>query len=80
AQGISSEALVSGTAVELRRNWIFGNSGYGISNADNGAAIDAILNYWGHASGPKHATLNSGGQGNQVSNKVDFDPWHQDED
>ncbi len=80
AQGISSEALVSGTAVELRRNWIFGNSGYGISNADNGATIDAILNYWGDASGPKHATLNSGGQGNQVSNKVDFDPWHQDED
>ncbi|HBI57395.1 MAG TPA: hypothetical protein DDY38_11265 [Firmicutes bacterium] len=80
AQGILSDALASGTAVKLRRNWIFGNSGYGISNADNGAAIDAILNYWGHASGPKHATLNSGGQGNQVSNKVDFDPWHQDED
>ena len=64
--------------MELRRNWIYGNSSYGIENG-NGAAIDAIRNYWGDKSGPYHAS-NTGGQGNAVSDNVDFDPWHQDVD
>lgn len=79
AQGILTDALVTGTTVELRRNRIFGNSSYGISNASSGATIDAILNYWGDKSGPYHST-NSSGLGNSVSDKVDFAPWHQDAD
>ena len=79
AQGIKSEALAEGTKVELRRNWIFDNNGYGILNG-NGEVIDAALNYWGHTSGPYHAEQNDDGQGNQVSDKVNFFPWYQDED
>ena len=77
AQGINSEALAEGTKVELRRNWIFDNTGYGILNG-NSEVIDAILNYWGHTSGPYHAEQNDDGQGNQVSNNVNFFPWYQD--
>jgi uncharacterized repeat protein (TIGR02543 family) len=58
------------STVELRRNWIYGNSSYGIENG-SGATIDAILNYWGDKSGPKHST-NTGGLGNAVSDNVEF--------
>jgi uncharacterized repeat protein (TIGR02543 family) len=77
-KGVYADALTSGITVELRRNWIYGNSSYGIENG-NGATIDAIRNYWGDKSGPYHAT-NTGGQGNAVSDNVNFDPWHQDAD
>ncbi|MGI6176802.1 MAG: InlB B-repeat-containing protein, partial [Christensenellales bacterium] len=80
AQGILSDALTVGTKVEVRCNWIFDNSGYGISNASSGATIDAILNYWGHVTGPHHAELNKNGEGNAVGDNVNFVPWHQDAD
>ncbi|TLN18719.1 hypothetical protein FDZ74_06845, partial [bacterium] len=38
-------------------------------------AFDATSNYWGHASGPYHPTLNSAGLGSTVSDRVAFDPW-----
>ena len=66
--------------VEVHRNCIFGNHAYGISNHVDGATIDAILNYWGYESGPRHDELNSSGQGNSVSDNVNFAPWYQDED
>lgn len=37
--------------------------------------VDARNNWWGHASGPKHPTLNPDGQGNAVGDGVLFDPW-----
>ncbi len=39
------------------------------------ATVDARLNWWGAASGPYHATLNSTGAGNAVSDGIDFVPW-----
>lgn len=80
AQGILVDALASGTEVEVHRNWIIGNHAYGVSNDVTGATIDATLNYWGHESGPKHDGLNSSGQGNSVSDNVNFAPWYQDKD
>ena len=77
-RGVYADALASDTTVELHHNWIYGNSAYGIENG-SGAAIDATLNYWGVTSGPYHST-NTSGIGNQVSDNVDFNPWHQDED
>jgi hypothetical protein len=79
AQGIKSDTLASGAKVEIRQSWIQNNTLYGIQNG-SGAAIDAILNYWGHTSGPRHATTNTSGQGNEVSNNVNYNPWHQDEE
>ena len=69
-KGFYSDTLATGTTVELRRNWIYDNTSYGIENG-SGATIDAILNYWGAKSGPKHSS-NTGGLGDDVSDNVDF--------
>ena len=37
--------------------------------------LDARYNWWGHASGPYHPTLNPGGQGDTVGDRVAFAPW-----
>ncbi|ABY33334.1 MAG TPA: hypothetical protein DEF43_06360 [Chloroflexus aurantiacus] len=37
--------------------------------------IDARYNYWGHATGPYHATQNPTGQGNGVGDNILFYPW-----
>ncbi|NLA11184.1 MAG: DUF1565 domain-containing protein, partial [Firmicutes bacterium] len=77
--GIKSDNLAAGTKVEIWENWIHDNNVCGIQNG-SGESIDVILNYWGDVSGPYHATTNTGGEGNEVSDKVDYDPWYQDED
>ena len=51
------------------------NTGYGVFNADPSVMVDAKHNWWGHDSGPYHATANPSGQGSAVSDYVDFDPW-----
>jgi hypothetical protein len=57
----------------IRNSNIYNNT-YGINNVGPDT-VDARANYWGAASGPYHLTLNPGGTGNEVSNKVLFDPW-----
>jgi hypothetical protein len=42
---------------------------------DGEETVDAIYNWWGHASGPYHPMANPSGIGNPVSNDVDFEPW-----
>jgi hypothetical protein len=37
--------------------------------------LDANCNWWGDCSGPYNDTLNPYGQGDQVDDYVDFDPW-----
>ncbi|WP_227687062.1 T9SS type A sorting domain-containing protein [Spirosoma arboris] len=58
----------------LQSNKIYSNSDYGINNAGSDT-LDARSTYWGTPSGPYHATLNSTGTGNKVSDKVLFVPW-----
>ena len=76
-QGVHAGDLAAGTTVILQRNLIYGNSSYGISNG-SGAEIEAILNYWGHPSGPQHGT-NPVGSGDAVTDNVSYDPWFLDE-
>ncbi len=45
---------------------------------DLGEYLDARLNWWGHETGPYHPTLNPLGQGDEVGDGVDFDPWYHD--
>ncbi len=45
----------------------------GVRNAGIPSSIDARNNYWGHLSGPTHSS-NSDGQGDPVTDNVDFDP------
>ena len=64
------------TNVSITENQIFGNDGFGIKVNNAGAAvIDAIQNYWGHATGPTHSS-NTNGKGDTVSDNVTFDPWY----
>jgi len=37
--------------------------------------VNAGGNWWGHATGPQHETLNPEGQGDRVIGDVDFGPW-----
>jgi len=59
----------------IRRNAIHENLDFGLVNADDGLTVDAILNWWGHTSGPFNADQNPGGLGDAVSDYVAFDPW-----
>ena len=63
------------STLEAQFNSIVGNTPFGVLNA-GGERVDATYNWWGHASGPFHAT-NPGGAGNPVSDDVIFEPWVQ---
>ena len=52
-----------------------GGPGYGVYNVYSLITIDATNNWWGHASGPYHPTANPLGQGDNVSNYVNFKPY-----
>jgi len=56
-------------------NTIMANAGYGAYQAGTGATMLATYNWWGDASGPYHPTLNPGGLGEEVSDRVAFAPW-----
>jgi len=71
--GIGVGYLTSDTSVVTAHlNLITGNT----TGVDSTAPIvDALSNWWGHATGPYHATKNPTGLGNKVSDYVLFDPW-----
>ncbi|UCE36101.1 MAG: hypothetical protein JSW00_11145, partial [Thermoplasmata archaeon] len=49
--------------------------GYGVINTYSSIIIDAQNNWWGHETGPYHSTSNPDGQGDKVSNYVEFEPF-----
>jgi len=53
----------------------FGGNTYAVKNDYAGETVAATNNYWGHISGPYHTTSNPNGQGDNVSDNVDFIPW-----
>jgi hypothetical protein len=61
------------TAVD---NCIYNSSSYGLLSNDDSLTVNAVNNFWGHATGPYHPTLNPLGKGGAVSEEgVAFDPW-----
>ena len=62
----------NGATPELHYNDIFDNEFYGVMNASYGDTIDATYNWWGDPSGPGGM---GPGTGDEVSNRVLFDPW-----
>ena len=63
--------------VAINESSIFSNQAYGVYN--NGTVTNnARYNWWGDSTGPYHPTLNALGQGNPVSDYVDFGPWYAD--
>jgi hypothetical protein len=49
--------------------------GYGIWNQTSTNTVTAENCWWNHNTGPKNATSNPAGQGERVSDNVDFTPW-----
>jgi hypothetical protein len=54
----------------------FGGNGYALNATENmGVIIEATNNWWGDSSGPYHPLLNPLGQGDAVTDTVNFQPW-----
>ena len=66
---------LSNSQPELNCNNILNNSNYGIINSSPSLIIDADNIWWGSDKGPYHPNLNPAGEGNRVSDGVDFTPW-----
>lgn len=73
--GVRGVYCVTGSEASFQDCNFTKNSLYGIENADANVTVNATNCWWGHESGPFHATENPGGTGNQVSDHVDFAPW-----
>jgi parallel beta-helix repeat protein len=56
-------------------NNIEGNVNYGMYSTESSSLLDAEYNWWGDASGPYHPVTNPNGQGDGVSDYVDYVPW-----
>jgi hypothetical protein len=54
---------------------ICSNNAYGVCYDETAVVIPAENNWWGHLTGPYHPSTNPGGQGDQVSDHVDYAPW-----
>ena len=59
----------------IRNNDFLRTTNFGINNLSTNWSIDAINNYWSDSTGPYHATLNPGGKGVVVSDRVLFNPY-----
>lgn len=69
------EAAGSQAQLLIRNSKIYNNIDYGVYNEpSNHGQIDAINNWWGNDSGPRHS-LNPQGTGDRVTDNVLFDPW-----
>ena len=73
-------AVQSTTMPTVHENKIMGNSVYGIHNYESGTlTVDATNNWWGYVTGPysssSNTDSNTDGEGNAVSDNVDFTPW-----
>jgi len=60
----------------INYNNIFGSSYFGVRNIDASVIINAENNWWGDSTGPYHPVTNPLGQGDTVSNYVDYSPWN----
>jgi parallel beta-helix repeat protein len=63
------------TSTAVNQNTVAGNTAYGMYVAGFTSSADAVDNWWGHDSGPYHASDNPDGQGNEVSDHVNWEPW-----
>ena len=61
-------------APSFERCNIMENASYGLWNLGE-ELVEAEDNYWGASSGPLHPTTNPDGQGNRVSDNVDYRPF-----
>ncbi|MDZ7790421.1 MAG: right-handed parallel beta-helix repeat-containing protein [Xanthomonadales bacterium] len=72
----SANPLIGGSSANA--NDIHRNTTAGVQNDTETITIDARFNWWGAASGPYHAGSNPAGQGNAVSDWVDYGDYLSD--
>ena len=66
----------SGLFTKLTARWnCFAGNTYGMRSNVSYLIADGRENYWGDPSGPYHPTLRPSGQGDAVSDYVEFRPW-----
>ena len=71
----------SASDVTINFSNVYGNGNMGVRVWSWGVPItiseifNAENNWWGHRSGPHHSSLNPDGDGDEVSDNVDFEPW-----
>jgi rhodanese-related sulfurtransferase len=65
----------NGANPQINYNNIYNNGDYGVLNEDSSLVIDAQYNWWGDESGPFDPLNNPDGQGDRVSQWVDYEPW-----
>jgi parallel beta-helix repeat protein len=73
--GIYTYSMFMPYSPTVNNNNICGNAEYGVFNQTLGHVADATNNWWGDSTGPYHPTTNPSGQGDWVSDRVDFEPW-----
>jgi parallel beta-helix repeat protein len=73
--GLKGVVARNGANPKLNNNNIYNNTDYGVLNEDSSLTIDAQYNWWGHDTGPFDPLDNPGGQGDRVSQWVDYTPW-----
>lgn len=61
--------------LEVHYNNFIDTGGFALNNTFDTFTVNATENWWGDATGPYHATTNSPGQGNAVSDNVNFIPF-----
>ena len=79
-RGIGTSSNAAGI---YQDNTIMLNTSYGFYNLNSAITVNAENNYWGHASGPYDPSddtasgglYNPGGQGDMVTDLVDYHPW-----
>ncbi|HUT30764.1 MAG TPA: filamentous hemagglutinin N-terminal domain-containing protein [Sedimentisphaerales bacterium] len=79
---VGVQVRASADNVKINRNDISSNTSYGVENLDAGT-VAAAANWWGDATGPLDNSddtatgglYNPMGQGSQVTDNVDYNPW-----
>ncbi|MEW6104183.1 MAG: right-handed parallel beta-helix repeat-containing protein, partial [bacterium] len=72
---------ISSSNPEIHYNNLLGNKngdltkGYGVYHDGTSGTISATYNWWGHSSGPEHPVTNPSGQGDKVSDWVEYRPY-----
>ncbi|MEW6104390.1 MAG: right-handed parallel beta-helix repeat-containing protein, partial [bacterium] len=72
---------LSNSNPEIHYNNLYGNKngdltkGYGVYHDGSSGTISATFNWWGASSGPEHPITNPSGQGDKVSDWVEYYPW-----
>lgn len=62
----------SGATPVVSQSSLLGNTSYAILNLQPASVVQAEGNWWGHSSGPKQTATNPMGQGNPVSEGVNY--------